>query len=156
MPLLADIRSRGSAPSDAWLKGDYDTDKQVWVFSRHHSFFFIKCIALEHVPGSRPTTTPASRCAKPLAQSVAGCPTVGAARSTVLRLCCCGLHCSCASRLKSEPLPWGLQSLQAELCRRIALALGFSLEKGRLDVSVHPFTGGEWFGHPLPVAFRWR
>lgn len=29
VPLLADIRSRGSAPCDAWLKGDYDTEKQV-------------------------------------------------------------------------------------------------------------------------------
>lgn len=31
---------------------------------------------------------------------------------------------------------------QAELCNRIAVALGFDLAKGRLDVSVHPFTGG--------------
>ena len=31
---------------------------------------------------------------------------------------------------------------QAALCRELAVALGFDLEKGRLDVSVHPFTGG--------------
>ena len=31
---------------------------------------------------------------------------------------------------------------QAELCHKIAVALGFDLEHGRLDVSVHPFTGG--------------
>ena len=31
---------------------------------------------------------------------------------------------------------------QAALCRRIALDLGFDITKGRLDVSVHPFTGG--------------
>ena len=31
---------------------------------------------------------------------------------------------------------------QAELCESIALDLGFDLKKGRLDVSVHPFTGG--------------
>ena len=31
---------------------------------------------------------------------------------------------------------------QAELAKRVALALGFDLTKGRLDVSVHPFTGG--------------
>ena len=31
---------------------------------------------------------------------------------------------------------------QAKLCRQIALDLGFDIEKGRLDVSVHPFTGG--------------
>ena len=31
---------------------------------------------------------------------------------------------------------------QAELCHKIAVAMGFSLENGRLDVSVHPFTGG--------------
>ena len=32
---------------------------------------------------------------------------------------------------------------QAELCNRIAKELGFNLDNGRLDVSVHPFTGGE-------------
>ena len=32
---------------------------------------------------------------------------------------------------------------QAELCNSIAKELGFDLEKGRLDVSVHPFTGGK-------------
>jgi carboxypeptidase Taq len=31
---------------------------------------------------------------------------------------------------------------QAKLCRDIALDLGFDIQKGRLDVSVHPFTGG--------------
>ena len=31
---------------------------------------------------------------------------------------------------------------QAKLSKEIALKLGFDLEKGRLDVSVHPFTGG--------------
>ena len=31
---------------------------------------------------------------------------------------------------------------QAALCKDIAVALGFDLSKGRLDVSVHPFTGG--------------
>ena len=30
---------------------------------------------------------------------------------------------------------------QAALCRELAVALGFDLDKGRLDVSVHPFTG---------------
>jgi hypothetical protein len=32
---------------------------------------------------------------------------------------------------------------QADLCNAIARELGFDLERGRLDVSVHPFTGGE-------------
>ena len=32
--------------------------------------------------------------------------------------------------------------VQARLCREVALDLGFDLDKGRLDVSVHPFTGG--------------
>eukprot|EP00808_Paulinella_micropora_P015063 g23630.t1 len=32
--------------------------------------------------------------------------------------------------------------VQAKLCKEIALNLGFDLDKGRLDVSVHPFTGG--------------
>ena len=32
---------------------------------------------------------------------------------------------------------------QAALCNAIAVDLGFSLEQGRLDVSVHPFTGGK-------------
>lgn len=31
--------------------------------------------------------------------------------------------------------------IQAKMCRQIALDLGFDIEKGRLDVSVHPFTG---------------
>lgn len=31
---------------------------------------------------------------------------------------------------------------QAALCREIALQIGFDIERGRLDVSVHPFTGG--------------
>ena len=31
---------------------------------------------------------------------------------------------------------------QANLARQIALDLGFDISKGRLDVSVHPFTGG--------------
>jgi len=42
---------------------------------------------------------------------------------------------------------------QAELCKEIALALGFDLEKGRLDVSVHPFTGG---AHPTDVRMTTR
>lgn len=42
---------------------------------------------------------------------------------------------------------------QAELCREISLALGFDLEKGRLDVSVHPFTGGS---HPTDVRMTTR
>eukprot|EP00887_Chlorella_sp_A99_P004883 scaffold4.g4883.t1 len=29
VPLLADVRTRGVTPDDAWLKGDYDTGKQV-------------------------------------------------------------------------------------------------------------------------------
>lgn len=40
-------------------------------------------------------------------------------------------------------IPYVHLPMQAELCRKVALALGFNLEKGRLDVSVHPFTGGE-------------
>jgi len=31
---------------------------------------------------------------------------------------------------------------QAALCESIAVAMGFDLTRGRLDVSVHPFTGG--------------
>jgi len=33
--------------------------------------------------------------------------------------------------------------MQADLCNKIAQELGFNLENGRLDVSVHPFTGGK-------------
>lgn len=33
---------------------------------------------------------------------------------------------------------------QADLCNSIVKELGFDLNKGRLDVSVHPFTGGGW------------
>lgn len=34
------------------------------------------------------------------------------------------------------------QRPQAALCRDMAEKLGFDMSKGRLDVSVHPFTGG--------------
>lgn len=42
---------------------------------------------------------------------------------------------------------------QAELCKEIAVAIGFDLDKGRLDVSVHPFTGG---AHPTDVRMTTR
>lgn len=42
---------------------------------------------------------------------------------------------------------------QAALCKAVALDLGFSLERGRLDVSVHPFTGGT---HPTDVRMTTR
>lgn len=35
-----------------------------------------------------------------------------------------------------------LSGTQAALCRDMAEKLGFDMSKGRLDVSVHPFTGG--------------
>lgn len=43
--------------------------------------------------------------------------------------------------------------VQAKLCRQIALDLGFDISKGRLDVSVHPFTGGS---HPTDVRMTTR
>lgn len=43
--------------------------------------------------------------------------------------------------------------IQAKVCRQIALDLGFDIEKGRLDVSVHPFTGGS---HPTDVRMTTR
>lgn len=39
---------------------------------------------------------------------------------------------------------------QADLCNDIAKELGFNLDCGRLDVSVHPFTGG---AVPAPSFF---
>ncbi|KAF8071085.1 thermostable carboxypeptidase 1 [Scenedesmus sp. PABB004] len=42
---------------------------------------------------------------------------------------------------------------QAALCKEIALALGFDTNNGRLDVSVHPFTGGS---HPTDVRMTTR
>ncbi|KAG2426831.1 hypothetical protein HXX76_012882 [Chlamydomonas incerta] len=42
---------------------------------------------------------------------------------------------------------------QAALCKKIALDLGFDTEHGRLDVSVHPFTGG---AHPTDVRMTTR
>ena len=42
---------------------------------------------------------------------------------------------------------------QAELCRSVALDIGFDLDTGRLDVSVHPFTGG---AHPTDVRMTTR
>jgi carboxypeptidase Taq len=74
-PFLAELRARGAAPEAAWLKGEYDVDKQ------------------------------------------------------------------------------------AALCRELAVDLGFDLTKGRLDVSVHPFTGERGATrrlavHPAPGAGR--
>lgn len=42
---------------------------------------------------------------------------------------------------------------QAALCRQLSLDLGFDLDSGRLDVSVHPFTGG---AHPTDVRMTTR
>jgi carboxypeptidase Taq len=42
---------------------------------------------------------------------------------------------------------------QDDLCRKIAVELGFDLEAGRLDRSVHPFTGG---AHPTDVRMTTR
>ena len=42
---------------------------------------------------------------------------------------------------------------QATLCNELAVALGFDLGAGRLDVSVHPFTGGS---HPTDVRMTTR
>eukprot|EP00195_Chlamydomonas_chlamydogama_P008941 CAMPEP_0202902440 /NCGR_PEP_ID=MMETSP1392-20130828/16855_1 /ASSEMBLY_ACC=CAM_ASM_000868 /TAXON_ID=225041 /ORGANISM="Chlamydomonas chlamydogama, Strain SAG 11-48b" /LENGTH=516 /DNA_ID=CAMNT_0049589201 /DNA_START=125 /DNA_END=1675 /DNA_ORIENTATION=+ len=42
---------------------------------------------------------------------------------------------------------------QAEMCKQVALDIGFSLDNGRLDVSVHPFTGGT---HPTDVRMTTR
>lgn len=69
VPLIAELKTRGTSPDTAWLQGQYDTD------------------------------------------------------------------------------------VQAKLCRQIALDLGFDVEKGRLDVSVHPFTGGS---HPTDVRMTTR
>ncbi|CAK0875306.1 unnamed protein product, partial [Prorocentrum cordatum] len=44
-------------------------------------------------------------------------------------------------------------SKQADLCKDVAVALGFDLQNGRLDVSVHPFTGG---AHPTDVRMTTR
>ncbi|GIM05840.1 hypothetical protein Vretimale_10263 [Volvox reticuliferus] len=42
---------------------------------------------------------------------------------------------------------------QAELCKQVAIDLGFDTTHGRLDVSVHPFTGG---AHPTDVRMTTR
>lgn len=42
---------------------------------------------------------------------------------------------------------------QAELCKQVALDIGFNTDHGRLDVSVHPFTGGS---HPTDVRMTTR
>eukprot|EP00198_Chlamydomonas_reinhardtii_P010261 XP_001699598.1 predicted protein [Chlamydomonas reinhardtii] len=48
---------------------------------------------------------------------------------------------------------WAGGEAQAALCKKIALDLGFDTEHGRLDVSVHPFTGG---AHPTDVRMTTR
>ena len=47
---------------------------------------------------------------------------------------------------------WSVEN-QKKLCLEIANAIGFDFEKGRLDVSVHPFTGGS---HPTDVRITTR
>ena len=42
---------------------------------------------------------------------------------------------------------------QAEMCNLIAKEIGFDTDNGRLDVSVHPFTGGS---HPTDVRMTTR
>lgn len=42
---------------------------------------------------------------------------------------------------------------QAEMCKEIAEAIGFDFTRGRMDVSVHPFTGGS---HPSDVRITTR
>ena len=42
---------------------------------------------------------------------------------------------------------------QAEMCKEIAAAIGFDFTRGRMDVSVHPFTGGS---HPTDVRITTR
>lgn len=44
-------------------------------------------------------------------------------------------------------------TVQAELCNTIAKDIGFDTTNGRLDVSVHPFTGGS---HPTDVRMTTR
>ncbi|KAJ1428083.1 putative carboxypeptidase [Ochromonadaceae sp. CCMP2298] len=43
--------------------------------------------------------------------------------------------------------------VQAKMVRQISIDLGFDIDKGRLDVSVHPFTGGS---HPTDVRMTTR
>ncbi len=43
---------------------------------------------------------------------------------------------------------------QAALCEKIAVEMGFDLGCGRLDVSVHPFTGGASRGRGAGAAQR--
>ncbi|KAK9827502.1 hypothetical protein WJX74_006289 [Apatococcus lobatus] len=44
-------------------------------------------------------------------------------------------------------------AVQSQLCNDIVKQLGFELKRGRLDVSVHPFTGGS---HPTDVRMTTR
>ena len=65
------------------------------------------------------------------------------------------------AKLKASPNPPDASWLngdfdsdkQAEMCKSIAIDLGFDINKGRLDVSVHPFTGG---AHPTDVRMTTR
>ncbi len=43
VPLLAELRSKGVPPSDSWLKGDYDTEKQVHTFFQPWSLYKLGC-----------------------------------------------------------------------------------------------------------------
>lgn len=47
---------------------------------------------------------------------------------------------------------WSVEAQKA-ICREFAEAIGFDFDKGRLDVSVHPFTGGS---HPTDVRITTR
>ena len=53
-------------------------------------------------------------------------------------------HCAEPARFAGDG-PWASlvgRAAQAALCEQIAVEMGFDLGCGRLDVSVHPFTGG--------------
>ena len=65
-----------------------------------------------------------------------------------------------ASPLYTHPIPKALEGgeqwdveAQAKLSREISEALGFDYELGRIDTSVHPFTGGS---HPTDVRITTR
>ena len=47
---------------------------------------------------------------------------------------------------------WSVEE-QTKLCQVVAEKIGFDFDKGRLDVSVHPFTGGS---HPTDVRITTR
>ena len=153
MPLLRDIGARGTPLDASVLAGRFATGAQVHARQSHRPLRGWRWLW-------------ASWLLAPLRMGLASCCRCPRSSCSVFRLmvaCLYGIpgslqlqsclrillqrggHCKPAAGCRR--LARGSHRLegcsQAALCEEIAVELGFNLDCGRLDVSVHPFTGGD-------------